>query len=130
MNLRLLQLGDSALPVGGYTHSWGLEAALSRGLVRDAESLERWVRAWLRHAVGPLEGVTVAACCRAALAGDLEEGRRGNAPLAARPGRWGAEAVPRLPAAAWHHAAAFGFLAAVAGASPRDAVLVYLHQAA
>jgi urease accessory protein len=152
MNLRLLQLGDSALPVGGYTHSWGLEAALSRGLVSDAESLERWVRSWLRHAVGPLEGVAVAACCHAARAGDLEEVRRGNALLAASltpptiraasrdmgdelmslagTWLWSADAVSRLPAAAWHHAAAFGFLAAVAGASPRDAALVYLHQAA
>ena len=30
MNLRLLQLGDSALPIGGYSHSWGLEAAIER----------------------------------------------------------------------------------------------------
>ena len=64
MNLRLLQLGDSALPVGGYTHSWGLEAALARGLLPDAEALERWVRSWLLHALGPLEGVIVAATCR------------------------------------------------------------------
>src|SRR4051794_12880324 len=64
VTLRLLQLGDSALPIGGYTHSWGLEAALARGIVRDAESLERWTRGWLCHAVGPLEAIAVAAVCR------------------------------------------------------------------
>src|SRR5262245_34125372 len=66
MNLRLLQLGDSALPVGGYSHSWGLEAAIDRGQVRDAAALESWTRSWLRHVVGPFEGVVVAAVCRAA----------------------------------------------------------------
>src|SRR5438105_2133360 len=66
MNLRLLQLGDSALPVGGYGHSWGLEAAIDRALVGDAPGLERWTRLWLRDAIGPCEGVVVASACRAA----------------------------------------------------------------
>lgn len=65
INLRLLQLGDSALPVGGYTHSWGLETAVARRLVHDAATLERWTRAWLRESLGPLEGVVTAAVCRA-----------------------------------------------------------------
>jgi urease accessory protein len=65
MNLRLLQLGDSALPIGGYSHSWGLEAGIDRGLVHDPESLERWTRNWLRHAVAPFEGVVVASVSRA-----------------------------------------------------------------
>src|SRR5947209_13275330 len=69
MNLRLLQIADSALPVGGYTHSWGLEGAVARGMVRDAETLERWTRRWLRASLGPLEGVLVASSCRAARAG-------------------------------------------------------------
>ena len=36
MNLSLLQLGDSALPIGGYSQSWGLEAAIDRGLTPDS----------------------------------------------------------------------------------------------
>lgn len=66
MTLRLLQLGDSALPVGGYTHSWGLETAIQRGAVHDAATLENWTRSWLRRSVGPMEGVVVASVCRAA----------------------------------------------------------------
>src|SRR5213080_1481336 len=61
MNLPLLQLGDSALPIGGYSHSWGLEAAIDRGLVRDAASLEGWTHTYLRMTLGPLEGVVVGA---------------------------------------------------------------------
>ena len=69
MNLCLLQIADSALPISGYTHSWGLEAAIARGLVHDAESLERWTGRWLRTSLGPLEGVLVASACRAGHAG-------------------------------------------------------------
>jgi urease accessory protein len=73
MNLRLLQLGDSALPIGGYSHSWGLEAAIDRGDVRDPPTLERWVRLWLRDSFGPCEGVVVAAVCRGAAAADAND---------------------------------------------------------
>src|SRR5580704_5494918 len=78
MNLRLLQLGDSALPVGGYTHSWGLETAIAREQVHDAASLERWTNAWLRRSVGPFDGVIVASVCRAAAEGDWSEIARAN----------------------------------------------------
>ena len=83
MNLRLLQISDSALPIGGYTHSWGLEAAIARRLVEDAESLERFVRNWLWHALGPLEGVVVSASCRAASSADWQTVARANAILTA-----------------------------------------------
>ena len=65
MNLCLLQMADSALPISGYTHSWGLEAAIARKLVHDPETLERFTRRWLQSSLGPLEGVLVAASCRA-----------------------------------------------------------------
>ena len=82
MKLALLQLSDSALPIGGYSHSWGVEAAVWRGQVSDAPTLERWVRCWLRYAAGPFEGVVVGAACRAATAGDWPEVSRANELLA------------------------------------------------
>jgi len=78
INLRLLQLGDSALPVGGYTHSWGLETAITRGFVSDAASLESWTRSWLHRSVGPLEGVVVASACRASVGERWPEVVRAN----------------------------------------------------
>jgi urease accessory protein len=40
---RLLQLSSQALPIGGYSHSHGLEAAIEHEIVRDEDSLLRWV---------------------------------------------------------------------------------------
>jgi urease accessory protein len=40
---RLLQLSSQALPIGGYSHSQGLEAAIEHEIVRDESSLLRWI---------------------------------------------------------------------------------------
>jgi urease accessory protein len=160
MNLPLLQLGDSALPIGGYSHSWGLEAAIDQSQVRDASTLEHWVRSWLHNALGPLEGVVVASVCRAAQGEDWSLVDEANQLLwaaltpptlrhasrdmgeqlmgLAEGWPWASACVaslrqimPKNPGhSEWHHAPAFASLAACAGASPEEAVLVYLHQAA
>lgn len=155
MNLRLLQISDSALPISGYTHSWGLEAAVARRLVHDPESLERWTRQWLRTSLGPLEGVLVASACRAALDGssaavsglnELAEvsivppsTRRAShemgEQLVALGATWawaGPRLVPYLrhQPDGWHHPVAFGLLGAVAGGTPREVLTAFLHQAA
>lgn len=159
MNLSLLQLSDSALPIGGYTHSWGLEAAIARRLVHDAATLESWARNWLARALGPLEGVVAASACRAAAADDWTEVDRANAILTASIGppsiraaslemgeqllslastwAWSRVGVGRFEAAAprgrdwrrWNHAAIFGMLGAIAGGSPEETLRAYLHQA-
>jgi urease accessory protein len=41
--LHLLQFASPALPIGGYSYSQGLEAALDEGLVRDAASARDWI---------------------------------------------------------------------------------------
>jgi urease accessory protein len=158
MNLRLLQIADSALPIGGYTHSWGLEAAIARRLVHDPESLERWISRWLESSLGPLEGVLVAASCRRARSGAWSELPALNnlaevsilPPTIRRASRemgeqlvalgstwaWCAEGIsPFLRAqleegGGWHHSVAFGVLGALAEADPHDVLTAYLHQAA
>ena len=40
---RLLQLASPTLPVGAYSYSGGLEAAVEAGIVKDASSAQKWI---------------------------------------------------------------------------------------
>jgi urease accessory protein len=159
MNLRLLQLCDSALPIGGYTHSWGLEAAIAAGQVHDIHTLEAWTDSWLQFTLGPQEGVVVVACCKAAQARGAAVLSRANEILEAgvtppslrkasremgeqllelgATWRWSAAGVEWFSNAGatgqgrrtWHHAVIFGLLGSLAGAGAIETVTAYLHQA-
>jgi urease accessory protein len=159
MNLRLLQMSDSALPIGGYTHSWGLETAIARGIVRDAQTLENWSRAWLCHALAPFEGVIVSSTARSTRAGDHDSAFRANelmtatvAPPSIRMAslemgdqlmglastwEWSRHELGSYVESSnrpvgwqgWNHAVVFGLLGATAGATPEDTLLAFLHQA-
>ncbi|MEY4694179.1 MAG: Urease accessory protein UreF, partial [Pseudomonadota bacterium] len=41
--LQLIWLASPALPIGGFSYSEGLEAAIEQGLVHDADSSTQWV---------------------------------------------------------------------------------------
>src|SRR5271156_4204942 len=57
MNLaKLLQLASPALPVGAYSYSGGLEAAIEDGAVHDAASAERWIGDVLEFSMACMEG--------------------------------------------------------------------------
>lgn len=43
----LMQLGDSALPTGGFSHSFGLEQYLARGEVHDERTFAQWLRVFV-----------------------------------------------------------------------------------
>ena len=43
----LLRLSDSALPTGGFSHSFGLELYLNRGEVHDETSFIEWLRVFV-----------------------------------------------------------------------------------
>lgn len=52
---RLLQLASPALPVGAYSYSQGLEAAVEAGAVRDADGAGRWIADVLEFSVARME---------------------------------------------------------------------------
>jgi len=52
---RLLQLCSQALPIGGYSHSQGLEAAIEDEVVRDEASLRRWIADVIEFSVKSFE---------------------------------------------------------------------------
>ena len=45
--IRLLQLSDPALPVGGFSHSAGLETYVQMGIVKDAATAKAFVTGML-----------------------------------------------------------------------------------
>jgi urease accessory protein len=52
---QLLQLASPTLPVGAYSYSQGLEAAVEAGIVKDAASAEAWIADALSFSVGRFE---------------------------------------------------------------------------
>lgn len=70
--LAALQLSDSALPIGRFAHSSGLEALLQDDSTAGEHEIVELVETVVLEAVGPLDGVALAEAHRAGAAGDLE----------------------------------------------------------
>jgi urease accessory protein len=148
--LQLLWLASPALPVGGFSYSEGLEAAVDAGLVHDEPSATRWLAEQLPLVLARSDGAVLADACHAWAAHDHASARalndwvsqtRETAELrlqAEQMGRslleWlknGAHAgdarIAQLaalpPAPTWP--LAFALAATLAGATPRDALLAF-----
>jgi urease accessory protein len=76
---RLLQLASPALPVGAFSYSQGLEAAVEAGVIRDAAGAARWIGDALEHSVGSMEAPVLLRLCDAWSDGDAGEVARWNA---------------------------------------------------
>ena len=69
--LRTLQFGDSALPIGSFSFSNGLESAVHRGLVHDVETLREFVLTATGQAASA-DGIALLHSYRAASEEDLD----------------------------------------------------------
>ncbi len=78
MKARLLQLASPSLPVGAYSYSQGLEAAVEAGIVADAASAQRWIGDVLALSMATLEAPLAARLMAAWRSGDIEAARRWN----------------------------------------------------
>ena len=146
--LRLLQLADSALPVGAAAHSFGLESLVEDGAV-TVDGMESFLLGFLEE-----NGSMEAAFCRAAhrlsqVPGEefaaewrslnqrlsarklARESRDASLSLGRRLLRLASELLPEIPLpddVDSHHVTAFGLVAGIAGIDERSAVLAWLHQ--
>lgn len=68
--MRVLQFGDSLLPIGSFTFSNGLEAAVQEKVVHDAETLSELVLASIRRAATS-DGIALLEAHRAAREADI-----------------------------------------------------------
>jgi urease accessory protein len=78
VNPRLLQLASPSLPVGAYSYSQGLEAAVEAGVVRDAAGAERWIGEVLELSVASMEAPLLVRLISAWERGDSEAAARWN----------------------------------------------------
>ena len=83
MPLHLLRLVSQSLPVGAFSYSRGLEAAVHAGWVRDEKTARAWILGALEANVAPLDGALFWRMVLALEAEDQERFETANAWLAA-----------------------------------------------
>jgi urease accessory protein len=81
--VRMLQFGDSMFPIGGFAFSGGLESAVQKRVVTDAETLFAFARTAVEQAAMG-DGIAVVWAHRAGAAGDVDELVRIDARVYAR----------------------------------------------
>ncbi len=70
--VRMLQFGDSMFPIGGFAFSGGLESAIQKRVVTDADTLLAYARTAVEQAALG-DGIALVWAHRAAAAGDVAE---------------------------------------------------------
>jgi urease accessory protein len=81
--MRLLQFGDSVLPVGSFSFSNGLESAIQQNVVHDIDSLRQFVRTAV-HQAATADGIALLEAHRAARDGDMDRIVRADRAVNAR----------------------------------------------
>ena len=149
-HLQLMWLASPALPVGGFSYSEGLEAAVDAGLVHDEATAAAWLADQLPLVLARSDGAAMADACRAWAAHDEAAVRtlnhwisqtRETAELRLQAEQMGRSLLEWLrnsphatdarlaqlaalpPAPTWP--VAFALAATLAGAAPREALMAF-----
>lgn len=69
----LLQMNDSLFPIGGYSHSYGLETYIQKGIVHDVDTAEQYLKNRLRYSFLYTDLLTVRIAYDAATKKDLKK---------------------------------------------------------
>ena len=69
----LLQINDSLFPIGGYSHSYGLETYIQKGLVNDGSTARLYIENRLRYSLLYTDLLAVRLAYEAAAKDDLEK---------------------------------------------------------
>lgn len=72
MLLKLLQLSSSALPLGAYSYSEGLETAIEQQMIQGEDGLQHWLLQDLSHGAIRLEAALMLRGYRGWVEGDLD----------------------------------------------------------
>lgn len=144
---RLLAWLSPSFPIGAFSYSHGLEAAVADSAVSDRASLEAWIATVVEAGSGRIDADILCQAHRAAAAGDLpalgaanrrgvafrataelalEAVQQGEAFLATCRAAWPDEFIADWSTDAVCHSAAFGAVAARAGIALDDALIGYL----
>ena len=144
---RLLAWLSPGFPIGSFSYSHGLEAAVAGGTVHDRASLETWTAAIVVYGSGRMDADILRDSYRAARAGDraaldtanqrgvafrataelaLEATQPGEAFLATCRAAWPEPFIDGWPADGACYSVVFGALAARAGIALADALVGYL----
>jgi urease accessory protein len=133
--LQLIWLASPALPVGGFSYSEGLEAAVEAGLVADEAGAAEWLAHQLHLGLARSDLAVVAAVLRAPHRADelddwqrqtreTSELRLQSEQMGHSMGEW-LKSLARPPQGGRTYPVAFALAASPCGASPRQVLLAY-----